>query len=385
MINLKYKIFKKANRFNKYNKRVLKLKRPGYKFVLGPLRGRYKFKKKKLISEIKYQKNFKPKAEQFRKKRRLQKFFKVQPTSYLIRHSFNQSFKIIDSFPISVKSSAIRNNPHDKWKKNTKTKNKLELIYRTTFGKKLKRNFISSRYLLRWNLLQKNYFSSYYSISSILPKLNFFKTFSEIKHKLLFNKKGKILLNSDQKIKYSRAENLKIGDLIEVKGNLKTGYDVTPNKPRDLKYHIFRFGKESLNTEKIKRINDKEMEQLKMINKKGVKKKDLKKRELNQLKEKFNEKDLKKYFKKLNEKNKKFSSKQLKLLETIVNKKNTGIYTKKIKQNFISRSSAFSFIEYDNYAEQFIICKDLKNVSRSDAIFMNPSSKKLVSVNFLKK
>lgn len=64
--------------------------------------------------------------------------------------------------------------------------------------------------------------------------------------------------------------------------------------------------------------------------------------------------------------------------------KKTRVFLKKNRNRFLNRGSLFPFLEIDNYSQNFAVCKDLSELSRSDGILINPGSKGLVSVNFLK-
>lgn len=262
---LKYKYFRRAKSFIRYSNRVLKFNRPKFRRIKKALRRNYKFQKRSLRSRL-YIKNYKNRGI-LKLERRVENFWR-----YKIKVKDFKQHKVVDAYPISVKI-----NKYIRLKKRHKTKVKLNLVYKLTFGKTLKRGYLPNRDLVRWKFLQKKFFKSYYSISYVLPKLNFYRSFLQVNQRIRYSS---ILLNGS-KIKNSRCDNLVLGDIFELKDN--------------------------------------------------------------------------------------------------------NIQLKRNRRRFINRTSLLPFIELDGYSQNFVVCKDFSSLSRSDAILINPGSKGLLRVNFLKR
>lgn len=261
---LKYKYFRRAKSFVRYNRRILRFNRPKFRRIKNVLR-RSKFKRRFLKNLI-YIKKFKNKSL-LKQEQNAQRFWR-----YKIKLKAEKQYKFIDSYPISVKI-----NKYIRLKKKHKTKVKLNLVYKLTFGKTLKRKSVENFNLVRWQFLQKKFFKNYYSISYILPSLDFYRSFLQVNQKIRYSN---VFLNNS-KVQNNRSNNLVLGDIFEVK--------------------------------------------------------------------------------------------------------DTKIKLKRNKNRFISRASLLSFLELDIYSQSFIVCKNFSNLSRSDAILLNPGSKGLVRVNFLKR
>ena len=262
---LKYKYFRRAKSFVRYSRRVLNFNRPKFRRIKNSLRRNSKFQKRSLRNRL-YIKNYKNRTL-FKLERKVQSFWK-----YKIKVKDFKQHKVIDTHPISIKI-----NKYIRLKKRYKIKVKLNLVYKLTFGKSLKRTYLPNRDLVRWKFLQKKFFKNYYSVSYILPKLNFYRSFLQVNQKVRYNS---ISLN-DSKVKNNRSDNLFLGDIFELK--------------------------------------------------------------------------------------------------------DTHIQLKRNRRRFINRASLLPFVELDGYSQNFIVCKSFSSLSRSDAILINPGSKGLVRVNFLKR
>lgn len=264
---LKYKYLKRAKSFVRYNKRIFKFNRPKYRKFVFPIKKDHKFKKNSVVRQLNLVNKSKfPKriSKKYLNKKVLRKLrFKV----------FSEEFnKTIDPFPISVKI-----NKYVRMKKNYKKKVKLNLVYKLTFGKTLKRKLTKTSNISRWEFLQKKFFKNYFNIAYILPKYNYYRSLRQTKQKISY---GNIVLNGSKANNF-RSQKLRQGDIFEVK-----------NK----KLRLWR-----------------------------------------------------------------------------------------IRAGFSKRASLFPFLEVDNYSQSFAVCKDLSKISRSDGILINPGSKGLVAVNFLKR